>query len=79
MPVTRIQLRFAPETVRTVQTGQGVSIEALIGMLNKNAGQTGEDLLLHVYVFLSRVRHIDQLLLYGLPDKICLRKGLQFG
>ena len=48
---------------------------ALTAMLDKNHGMDDEQWWFHVYVILSRARHIGHLLLYGLPPKSLFEKG----
>ena len=71
--IVRTQFGLFPEKVRTVQTGQGMNMGSLIAMCHKNNGQTDDDVWLHIYVMLSRVRHIDQLLIFAMPDRDMFR------
>jgi hypothetical protein len=73
--MSRVQVPLAPEKVRTVQTAQGMSMDAAIIMLNRQGNMSNEDWWLHVYVMLSRVRTIDQMFLFGLPEKSFFRSG----
>ena len=48
---------------------------ALTAMLDKTYGMDADAWWFHVYVILSRVRHIGHLLLYGLPPRWLFEKG----
>ena len=48
---------------------------ALTAMLDKNHGMSEEQWWFHIYVILSRARHIGHLLLYGLPPKSLFESG----
>ena len=73
--VDRLQFAVAPEKIRTAQSGQGMGMGALTAMLDKNHGQDLDQWWFHVYVILSRARHIGHLLLYGLPPKSLFERG----
>ena len=73
--VIRYQFALAPEKIRTAQSGQGMSMGALTAMLDVNHGMDPEQWWFHVYVILSRARHIGHLLLYGLPPKSLFESG----
>lgn len=73
--IVRTQFGLFPEPVRTVQTGQGMNMGALIAMCHRNNGQSADDVWLHIYVMLSRVRHIDQLLIFAMPDRDLFQQG----
>ena len=61
----RVQIPLAPEKVRTVQSAQGMSMDAALCFLSKQKSSNKDDWWLHVYVMLSRVRTIGQLLIFG--------------
>ena len=73
--VTRSQFALAPERIRTAQSAQGVSMGALTAMLDTTHCMDADAWWFHVYVILSRARHIGHLLLYGLPPKWIFEKG----
>ena len=73
--VTRYQYALAPERIHTAQSGQGMGMGALTAMLDKKHGMDDDAWWFHVYVILSRARHIGHLLLYGLPPKWIFEKG----
>ena len=73
--VGRCQVPLAPDRVRMVPTLREVSMGALIVMLDQNWYFDSDDWWLHVYACLSRVRHIDSLLLYGLPERGLFERG----
>ena len=73
--MNRLQIPLAPEKVRTVQTAQGMSMDSVIIMLSKGSMMSIDDWWLHIYVMLSRVRTIEQMLLYGMPDKSLFKTG----
>ena len=77
--MNRRQIPLAPEKVRTVQTAQGLSMDACTMYLNKPAtmaGDAGEDdYWIHLYVMLSRVRSSKNILAYSLPDIKFLGRG----
>ena len=67
--ISRTQFPLAPEKVRTVQTAQGLSMDSAVMTLAKPDRMSEPDHWMHIYVMLSRVRTMKQLLLFGLPDK----------
>ena len=71
----RVNLPLAPEKDRTVQSAQGMSMDAAVMMLTKPGTMSEEDWWLHVYVMLSRVRTARQILVYGLPPKQLFERG----
>jgi hypothetical protein len=72
----RYQLPLAPAFDRTVQSAQGLSMDSAMMTLARGAAmRDDEEYWLHVYVMLSRVRTIDQLLLFDLPDEDVFRQG----
>ena len=73
--VSRHQFALAPERIRPVHSGEGTSMGALTAMLDKTYGMGADAWWFHVYVILSRVRHIGHLLLYGLPPKSLFERG----
>ena len=79
IPVERHQVPLAPEKIRTVQTGQGMSMGALIAFLFKNSNMDLDAWWLHVYVCLNRVRHISSLLVYDLPPEASLSRVRRAG
>ncbi len=79
LKMSRRQIPLAPEKVRTVQTAQGLSMDACTMYLNKPGtmcGDSGEDdYWMHLYVMLSRVRSSRNILAYSLPDINFLGRG----
>ena len=71
----RVNFPLAPEKERTVQSAQGLSMDAAMMMLDKPGTMTFEDWWLHVYVMLSRVRTARQILIFGLPPKSLFEMG----
>ena len=64
-----------PEKVRTVQTAQGMGMDAATMALQKPANMSPEDYWLHLYVMLSRVRVAHRVLVYNLPSWEMLERG----
>jgi ASC-1-like (ASCH) protein len=79
LKMRRRQIPLAPEKVRTVQTAQGLSMDACTMYLNKPGtmcGDSGEDdYWMHLYVMLSRVRSSRNILAYSPPDINFLGRG----
>ena len=75
IPVSRVQVPLAPEAVRTVQTAQGMSMDAATMFLQRPGNMSEDDWWLHVYVMISRVRTSAQILAYGLPPKELFERG----
>ena len=75
VPMSRTNVPLAPEKVRTVQTSQGMSMDAATMMLDRPSMMSYEDWWLHVYVMLSRVRTAKQIAVYGLPPKSLFEQG----
>ena len=73
--ISRIQFPLAPEKVRTVQTAQGLSMDSAVMTLAKPDKMGKDDHWMHVYVMLSRVRTMEQLLLFSLPDIKLFEQG----
>ena len=73
--VVRYQLPLAPERVRTVQTAQGLGMDAATMTLEKAGSMSMDDWWLHLYVMLSRVRVSHRLLVYSLPPKHVFERG----
>jgi hypothetical protein len=73
--MSRIQIPLAPERVRTVQTAQGLSMDSAAMFLTRPPGMNEEDHWLHVYVMLSRVCTLAQILIYGLPARKTFEMG----
>ena len=73
--VTRYQIPLVPERVRTVQTAQGLGMDAATMMLAKPANMSLDDWWLHLYVMLSRVRVAHRVLAYDLPPMEILERG----
>ena len=71
----RIQIPLAPEKDRTVQTAQGLTMDSAIMYLARPSNMSFDDWWLHVYVMLSRVRTLDQVLVYGLPPRELFERG----
>ena len=70
VPMTRIQLPLAPARVRTVQTAQGMSMNAAnMNLTRPPTMSSDDDYWLHLYVMLSRVRTVGRLLLFGMPEQ----------
>jgi hypothetical protein len=64
----RKQFPLAPANVRTVQTSQGLSMDSAQMYLEKGR-LSAEDYWMHLYVMLSRVRTLEQLLVWKLPGR----------
>jgi hypothetical protein len=79
LSMRRRQVPLAPEKLRTVQTAQGLSMDACTMYLNKPGFMSGErgedDYWMHLYVMLSRVRSSNNILAYSLPDVDFLGRG----
>ncbi len=75
VPMKRYQLPLAPALDRTVNSAQGLSMDSAMMMLAKGNSMHIDDHWLNVYVLLSRVRHVDQLLLFNLPERQLFEKG----
>ncbi len=73
--VTRYQIPLVPEKVRTVQTAQGLGMDAATMTLAKPANMNEDDWWLHVYVMLSRVRVAHRILVYELPPRGLFERG----
>ena len=71
----RIQIPLAPEKVRTVQTAQGLSMDAAMMLLTKPQYMSMDDWWMHLYVMISRVRTSAQILVYDLPPKEVFERG----
>ena len=72
----RFQVPLAPEAVRTVQTAQGLTMDAAVMMLQSlGSGMSDDDWWMHLYVMLSRVRTTKQILVYDLPPKQMFERG----
>ena len=71
----RIQIPLAPEKERTVQTAQGMTMDAAKIFLTRPGTMSHEDWWFHVYVMLSRVRTVEKMLLFGLPPKAVFEAG----
>ena len=73
--VTRYQFPLLPEKVRTVQTAQGMGMDAATMALQKPANMSDDEWWLHLYVMLSRVRVAHRVLVYNLPPWEILERG----
>ena len=73
--VTRYQIPLLPERVRTVQTAQGLGMDAATMVLQKPMNMGADDWWLHLYVMLSRVRVAHRVLVYNLPPWDILQRG----
>ena len=72
----RYQVSLGPERVRTVETAQGMSMDAAQMILTPPKNMGKEDWWLHVYVMLSRVRTAKQVLIFGeLPPQWLFEEG----
>lgn len=71
----RVQIPLAPEQVRTVQTSQGLSMDAATMLLTKPSYMTEDDWWMHLYVMVSRVRTSAQMLVYDLPPREMFERG----
>ena len=72
----RYQVSLGPERVRTVETAQGMSMDAAQMILTPPTNMGKEDWWLHVYVMLSRVRAAKQVLIFGeLPPQWLFEEG----
>ena len=71
----RIQFPLAPEAVRTAQTAQGMTFKRCIMFLERPSNMGMDDWWFHVYVMLSRVRCVKDLLVFGLPPKSLFERG----
>ena len=63
----RTQIPLAPEKERTVQTAQGMTMDAAKIFLARPGTMGYEDWWLRLYVMLNRVRTVESMLLYGVP------------
>ena len=73
--VTRYQFPLLPERVRTVQTAQGMGMDAATMALQKPGNMSDDDWWLHLYVMFSRVRVSHRVLVYNLPSWEMLERG----
>ena len=72
----RYQISLGPEKVRTVETAQGMSMDAAQMILSAPTNMGKEDWWLHVYVMLSRVRTAKRCLIFGeLPPQWLFEQG----
>ena len=71
----RYQVPLAPERVRTVQTAQGLTMDAATMFLGRPKHMSAEDYWMHLYVMLSRVRMCKNILAYELPDLEVFTRG----
>ena len=71
----RIQFPLAPEAVRTAQTAQGMTFKRSVMFLERPSNMGMDDYWFHVYVMLSRVRCIKDLLIFSLPQKSLFKRG----
>ena len=71
----RVQIPLSPEKVRTVQTAQGLSMDAATILLTRPSYMSMDDWWMHLYVMLSRVRTSAHMLVYDLPPKEMFERG----
>ena len=80
LAMSRTQVPLCPEKIRTVQTAQGLSMDACRIYCGQPSHMKGsdakeDDYWIHLYVMLSRVRSARNVLLYQLPDRRFLGRG----
>ena len=78
--MSRTQVPLCPERIRTVQTAQGMSMDACKMYLGQPGNMVGspdkeDDYWTHLIVMLSRVRSARNILLYELPDSKFFGRG----
>ena len=73
--MARRQIPLAPETVRTVQTAQGMSMDAAMIFMGKPGNMDNDDFWMHLYVMISRVRRSEGLLAFDVPDRRVFQRG----
>ena len=74
--MARRQIPLAPEGVRTVQTAQGMSMDAAaIYMAKPGSTMDMDDYWMHLYVMISRVRQSGGLLAFDVPDYKIFERG----
>ena len=71
----RIQIPLLPERVRTCQTAQGMGMDAALLLLTRPKAHGEDDHWMHLYVMLSRLRTIDGLMIYELPERKLFERG----
>ena len=73
--MARRQIPLAPESVRTVQTAQGMSMDAAMIFLGKPGNMDLDDYWMHLYVMMSRVRRREGLLAFDMPPEAVFERG----
>ena len=75
VPMRRYQIPLAPEKVRTVQTAQGLTMDAAAIFLGRPRNMSEDDYWMHLYVMLSRVRMSENIMAYELPPMNVFTRG----
>ncbi|MCP4743548.1 MAG: hypothetical protein GY871_15185, partial [Actinomycetales bacterium] len=73
--MARRQIPLAPEAVRTVQTAQGMSMDAAMIFMGKPGNMDMDDYWMHLYVMISRVRRSEGLLAFDVPALKVFERG----
>ena len=73
--MARRQIPLAPEPVRTVQTAQGMSMDAAMIFMGKPGNMDMDDYWMHLYVMMSRVRRREGLLAFDVPPEHVFERG----
>jgi hypothetical protein len=73
--MARRQIPLAPEPVRTVQTAQGMSMDAAMIFMGKPGNMNADDYWMHLYVMISRVRRSAGLLAFDMPALSVFERG----
>ena len=73
--MARRQIPLAPEPVRTVQTAQGMSMDAAMIFMGKPGNMDDDDFWMHLYVMISRVRRSAGLLAFDVPSLRVFERG----
>ena len=73
--MARRQIPLVPEAVRTVQSAQGMSMDAAMMFMGKPGNMDDDDFWMHLYVMISRVRRSEGLLAFNMPDVRFFERG----
>ena len=73
--MARRQIPLAPEAVRTVQTAQGMSMDAAMICMAKPGNMDDDDYWMHLYGMISRVRRSAGLLAFDMPTVRFFERG----
>ena len=73
--MARRQVPLAPEPIRTVQTAQGMSMDAAMLFMGKPGNMDADDYWMHLYVMISRVRRSAGLLAFDVPALSVFERG----